>query len=106
MAVCNYCDQEMTTADGCAVQPIVIQGQSYPPVRYGSEWGLKGIRHRCHDCGVVPGSVHHHGCDVERCPDCGDQSISCGCLWAGEEHLAEDWVDEMEEPLWLVRPDE
>lgn len=33
----------------------------------------------CHDCGAQPGAYHDPGCDAERCPACGDQSISCRC---------------------------
>jgi hypothetical protein len=43
---------------------------------------------------------------MEMCPACGGQSISCGCVWAGEEHLAEDWADTMEERFELIGPDE
>lgn len=101
MALCGNCGQEMTTADGCVATRIVIEGESYQPIRYGSEPGLKSIRRRCHDCNMLLGRVHHPGCDMERCPACEGQSISCGCLWAGEEHLAEDWAEEMDtEQIW------
>ena len=70
------------------------------------EPGMKRNKNRCHDCRAVPGAVHHHGCDMERCPACGEQSISCGCVWAGEEHLDEDWLEEMEERFLLTGTDE
>jgi hypothetical protein len=99
MAICGYCSQEMPGAEGCAEVPIVIEDRSYPAVRFGAEPGNPRRGIPCGDCGVLPGRVHHHGCDVERCPRCHGQSISCGCVWAGEEHLTDDWVDEMEERL-------
>ena len=34
----------------------------------------------CHDCLVEPGQRHMPGCDVEQCPSCGRQLISCDCL--------------------------
>ena len=34
----------------------------------------------CDDCGTVEGSFHEAFCTRERCPFCGDQLISCGCI--------------------------
>ncbi len=97
MAVCSNCEQEMLSEVSCVEDAIVIDGTTYLPVRYGTELGYRRVRHPCGDCGVPIGGVHHHGCDVELCPCCRRQSISCDCLWAGEEHLSEDWLDELEE---------
>jgi hypothetical protein len=33
----------------------------------------------CHDCGVKEGQLHHRGCDMERCPVCHEQLITCEC---------------------------
>lgn len=35
----------------------------------------------CPDCAAVPGEQHKPGCDVERCAICGDQLISCDCVY-------------------------
>jgi len=31
----------------------------------------------CHDCDVKVGELHVLGCDMERCPICGNQLITC-----------------------------
>ncbi len=33
----------------------------------------------CPDCGASPGEHHVPDCDVEQCPYCGTQLISCSC---------------------------
>lgn len=37
------------------------------------------MRLLCHDCGANEGELHQFGCDMERCPFCGGQLISCEC---------------------------
>jgi len=32
----------------------------------------------CPDCGANQGDLHKMGCDVEQCPVCSEQLISCG----------------------------
>ena len=38
-------------------------------------------RARCHDCDALEGELHGLGCDMERCPFCGHQLISCSCVY-------------------------
>lgn len=40
----------------------------------------------CHDCDAKVGELHQLGCDMERCPVCGGQLISCS-----ENHYK--WVE-------------
>ena len=35
----------------------------------------------CHDCGVKEGQLHLPGRDMECCPFCGHQLISCDCAY-------------------------
>lgn len=39
------------------------------------------VKKTCHDCGVEEGQLHQHGCDMEICPFCGNQLISCHCSY-------------------------
>jgi hypothetical protein len=79
MAVCKACHKDMLKTDSCVKVPVLMpQGGSGPkkalePLPYDGEG-------RCHDCNAAPGGYHHPGCDMERCPACGGQLISCGCL--------------------------
>lgn len=58
---------------------------------------------RCGDCGVKEGQLHEFGCDMEVCPFCGGQLISCDCylkFFPGcEEGLNEEQEREMFEIL-------
>ncbi len=78
MVVCTQCDEAMLdiktiTCEGNNV--IKFEGgEKYRPLPYVGE-----LHTRCHDCNVKRGGNHHPGCDMERCPKCGGQLISCEC---------------------------
>ena len=91
MAVCEWCELEMTdatTVDCTGNREVEYpDGETLPAVPYDGD-------DRCHDCYIAPGGYHHPGCDMERCPRCGGQLISCGCLDADDNDYSEDDDDE------------
>ena len=67
----------MHTADGCTVVYVRIGGPKSIYTR--SREHFDEPDGRCGDCNAKHGELHHMGCDVERCPKCDGQLISCDC---------------------------
>jgi len=78
MVKCADCNLEMLNPNTqtCYFPAINIEGKWYWRDREYYD-----VNERCHDCNIVnkKGNIHHFGCDVERCPKCGKQLISCDC---------------------------
>lgn len=69
----------------------IIGGIEYRRLPYGQEgddWGADS--HPCHDCAVIKGQLHVPGCDVERCPSCRGQALSCDCDYEGDDEDDDD----------------
>ena len=79
MAVCDWCYGEMNTAASCVVEALHQNGRRFDMTPFGVRPNRRVSGGRCGDCGVQRGGWHHPGCDLQRCPACGGQLLSCGC---------------------------
>jgi rRNA maturation endonuclease Nob1 len=62
------------------VLSYTLNGEAVLRIRYGDEhddWHAD--QNACHDCRVIKGELHVPSCDVEECPACGGQLLSCDC---------------------------
>jgi hypothetical protein len=59
----------------------------------------------CPDCGAAPGEFHEAGCDIEQCPYCGGQLISCDCARVPplDDRLAWPGAAECRDFGWFAR---
>ena len=56
------------------------KGVKYKRFKYGdSEWGTPIVHEYCPDCAASTDEYHYVGCDIERCPKCYRQFLSCDC---------------------------
>ena len=79
MAVCSWCHGEMEMPISCTVSAFHQNGRRFDLAPFGDDPDWPSTREECGDCGAIRGGFHHPGCDIQRCPACGGQLISCGC---------------------------
>jgi hypothetical protein len=80
----------MLTARSCVVRAFHRQGRPIDLAPFGRGRRRQGDAARCGDCGVARGGWHHPGCDLQRCPVCRGQLLTCGC------RFDEDWTDDLD----------
>lgn len=69
---------------------FVVGRRSVPRVRFGEE-ELGGDKQEfCSDCFARTQQLHAVGCDLEECPVCHRQVISCSCKIAEFGRIAND----------------
>ena len=83
MAECKFCGKEMTGAESCVDNFIIIDSKKFSPIPFKSTqdtiFTKKNGLARCPDCNVMPGGFHHVGCSLEICPGCNRRWIYCRC---------------------------
>jgi ssDNA-binding Zn-finger/Zn-ribbon topoisomerase 1 len=91
MAICRDCGKEMKKAKTCTKNVLLITSKSGELEHYKRNSVYFDVNEKCHDCGIEnkKGNYHHYGCDMERCPKCGGQLISCGCFEGKEVSVIE-----------------
>jgi len=57
---------------------------------------------RCHDCNCREGELHLMGCDMERCPFCGNQLVSCDCCYEQLDVVGESRIENEEKWIRLL----
>lgn len=63
----------------CVLTPVTFRsGEKLNPLIFMPE--DPDASARCPDCNILRGGFHHPGCDIEVCPKCSGQLISCGCV--------------------------
>ncbi len=80
----NWNSREPRWSDGSKsnIEPkkFVVNGQKFDRIPYGKGEDDFDFP-TCDDCGTKRGNIHRLGCDLEPCPRCNGQAISCNCFY-------------------------
>ena len=62
-----------------AIELWLMPGITTEPLNELIDSVTADVAEGCHDCRVQPGRLHQSGCDMEECPFCQGQLLTCGC---------------------------
>lgn len=72
------------------ITTILLKDGEFDRIKYGDETEDFGAEdHACGDCAVIKGQYHVQNCDIEECPNCNGQLLSCDCTIEEEEEEEE-----------------
>lgn len=78
---------------------LLIHGIIYEPIKVGDEgdWYVGEPNATCGDCGEPYGNQHLPQCDIERCPACGGQLLSCDCgpVYDIEDDMSDEQIEKL-----------
>lgn len=67
------------------IHSVSLAGTLYRRIPFGDETDMPtSLLDYCGNCGVLPGQWHVPDCEIEQCPRCRGQLLSCGCADAEE----------------------
>ncbi len=97
--------------DSQLIKTEMLNGKRYRRIRYGKEqyegWRLMADEMPCGDCAVIKGQLHVEGCDIEECPCCRGQYLSCDCIreWQSDpKYASKDYEYPYKFKKWLEGP--
>lgn len=79
-ATCTACGLEMN-GQGCEITHLEFEnGETHQRIPFQPDEFMGDASDiHCGDCNTHPGGYHHLGCDMEECPRCHGQLLSCEC---------------------------
>lgn len=90
---CVDCQQIIGESDSCLFKDVHLvsneESSLLPSISVSAPGRVMRLRRsthhgnepdgRCIGCGIKHGGFHHYGCQVEKCPHCGERILYCRC---------------------------
>lgn len=79
LPVCKLCGGRIGSTVGCRTRTITYKNKPFRRIKVGDPRDKYQDNKAavCCSCSAHFGRWHHYGCDMERCPICGEQLVAC-----------------------------